>query len=218
MSEIAAPTSLESESGVFWRRIAHAAWLSVALGLTLEILVLATVGVFANLPARVLVLAEAVQKTSWSLLVCLGITCGLAVHKARPAAMGALGFVAGPLAFLAAHALQKIVLDVLSNASGARAPALLVAAVSRAVEYGCFGLLLGWISRRPRSTLATYLAGGLAIGLAFQAVNFAVASIQSSWPARASDWIGLELNGILFPVGCACVLYTTQALTRRGPR
>ena len=37
--------------------------------------------------------------------------------------------------------------------------------------------------------------------------------LRASWGAIA---LGLLLEKLLFPVGCACVLWTTAALTRRA--
>ena len=83
------------------------AWFSVLLGLGMELLfLLISIGFGKSLAAKTMV-ADLVQKISWSSIVCMGVAVGTAATKMRSAAMGLAGLIAAPAAFYIAKALHK---------------------------------------------------------------------------------------------------------------
>jgi hypothetical protein len=72
------------------------AWLAIALGLLMEILLLVLGGTLGEaLRLRPLV-ADLVKNITWSVFVCVGLAIGTAVVKARVPVMGVLGLLSAP--------------------------------------------------------------------------------------------------------------------------
>jgi hypothetical protein len=202
----AAPS--RSTSSVLWSRARRIAAWSIAVGLALELALLAVSVAIDRVPDWARVAADSVQKGSWSLIVCAGVSCGMAAHRARPAVMGVLGSIAAPVAFLSARALHKGVLQAFGAEVASAGASVLTPALMKAGEYAVFGALLGWISQRPRSTLRTYLGGGLAVALVYSAV--VVLMDRPPFP----DVCLRLVNELVFPIGCALVLYLTSRMLK----
>lgn len=155
--------------------------------------------------------ADLVQKVSWSFLVCLGLGIGTSVVKARPAAMGALGFVAAPVAFSIAKALHKGMGAALGVAGVVAGPSTFLIALLKAVEYGVFGVVLGRVSQKPGAGLGLYTVIGLAIGVVF---GGAITALIAQAGATGSGLATKAINELIFPLGCSLVLYVADALGR----
>lgn len=209
-SATAAVSSPRPTASVFWGRARRVAWWSIAVGLALEVTLLALAALTQRLPDWAHVAADTVQKGSWSLLVCAGVSCGLAAHRARPALMGLMGLVSGPVAFMAARSLHKGVLQALTDAPSASGASVLTPALLKGAEYAAFGAVLGWISQRPQSTLRTYLVGGLCVGIVFGCVF--ILRDRPPFP----DVILRAVGELFFPVGCAFVLYVANRIVKQG--
>ncbi|MHB1134737.1 MAG: hypothetical protein ACYC4L_20380 [Chloroflexota bacterium] len=193
------------------------AWLAIILGLVMEIIVVVLAVTLANAPSLDSFVADTAQKVTWSFFVCLGLAAGTAISRLQPAATGLAGLLAGPLAFLlarAAHrsAVQALALTRVTDLGSA--PLYLVAL--KGIEYACLGLAIGWISRRPWGGLAAHLAMGLATGLVFGSIVLLMIVQNSPAPPSAAVLLAQGANEIIFPVGCAFVLFAAQSLARRA--
>lgn len=197
--------------GDFWVRVRQVALWSVGLGLLLEALSLAIAASFLLSPSAAQIAADLVQRTSWSFLVCLGLVASSAARVARTAAMGFAGLCSGLLAFGAARALHRGMLQALNSdnpAAGVLSPFEL--ASMKALEYAVFGVLLALISRRPDAKLRSYLVSGLAVGAVFGGALLAWTVARAVKPVPIAELVGRGANELVFPVGCALVLYVTQ--------
>lgn len=75
-------------------KVLRVAWLSIGLGLALEVVVLvlaAFTGTAGDTPKPFI--SDLAQKVSWSFIVCVGLAFGSTAGKARESIMGALGVV-----------------------------------------------------------------------------------------------------------------------------
>lgn len=198
----------------FWGRTLRVAAWSVALGIALEIAQLVMLAFRDVLPDAARVVAETSGKVTWSVLVCLSISCGMVAGKARPRTMSLLGILAAPAAFAIARSVHKSVGSALSVAPGA-ADALspfLVAAV-KAVEYGVFGLVVARLTQRPVISLRSHLLAGLAIGSVAAAV-FVALVLRAQPTTGTTALVGRTIAEVLFPIGCAAVVYVTERAGR----
>ena len=211
---ILSPAQVRANTEAFWRRVLHAAWLAVLLGLALEALLLAVAAGLGRFPEWVQLVASTVRRVSWSTVVCGAITCGLAAQKARPTLIGALGFLAAPLALIAARAAHKAALSALGTRPGGEAASILVPALIKALEYGVFGVLLARLGAKSNPLLREHLAAGAAIGAVFGTV--VILALPKIPPA--TDVVLLAINELCFPVGCAFVVYVTGMAARRNAR
>ncbi len=130
-------------------QVLRVAWLSIGLGLTLEvlILVLAAFTITAGDTPKPFI-SDLANKVTWSFIVCVGLAFGSTASKAREGIMGALGLLAAPAAFTAARAVHKAVNGAIGVAGKAMAPNLvfLVGGVLGGV-FALFGVVLCWISK-----------------------------------------------------------------------
>ena len=205
--------ALRASSSDFPRRILTVAWMSILLGFAIEALLLAVAtGMSGGLERPAPFVADLVQKVSWSVLVCLGLGVGTSVVKARPAVMGGLGFVAAPVAFSIAKALHKGMGAALGVAGVVGGPSTLLMALLKAVEYGVFGVALGRISQKSAAGLGIYTGVGLVIGVVF---GGAITALIAQAGATGSNLATRAMNEMIFPLGCALVLYVADALGRK---
>ena len=201
------------------RTVLRVAWLSICLGLTLEILLLvlaAFTGTAGDSPKSFI--SDLAQKVSWSFIVCVGLAFGSTAGKAREGIMGALGLLAAPAGFTAARALHKAVNGALGVAGKTMAPSLvLLVGGLKGVQYALFGAVLGWITKRAFG-LKAHVAAGLAFGLTFGLAIVATTVRAVPTPVPLADIVARGINEVLFPVGCSLVLYASGILEKRLPR
>jgi hypothetical protein len=193
----------------------RAAWLAILLGIAMEVLLLVLSGGLGETLGLAPVVADFVRSITWSVFVCVGLAIATAVVKARAPLMGFLGLFSAPLAFEASRVLHKGTLGALavSMPGGEAVSPLLIAGV-KGIEYGVLGLLVGWVSQRPWGGAASHVAVGLAVGLVFGGAQIALASSVTP-PPPVADLFVEGVNEVLFPVGCALVLFSAGALGTR---
>jgi hypothetical protein len=191
------------------------AWLAILLGLAMEgLLLLLGAGFGESLGLRSVV-ADLVRNVSWSVFVCVGLAVGTTFAKARVPAMGLLGLFSGPLAFEASRVFHKGTLEALGASAGGGADlSPLFIALIKGLEYGCLGLAVGWIGTRPWGGLMAHVAVGLVVGLIFGGTVVAL-TLGSTPQPPAADVVSQGLNELLFPVGCAVVLFSAGAVGER---
>ncbi|MCY2958572.1 MAG: hypothetical protein NTY35_00240 [Planctomycetota bacterium] len=202
----------------FWDRTLRVAWWSVALGIGLEVVQLVLFAFQDRLPTVAQTVAETAGKVSWSVLVCVSISCGLAAGKARPRAMGLLGALSAPVGFAIARSVHKSVGSALSVAPGAAealSPFLL--AGIKAVEYGALGLVVARLTSRPVISLRSHLVVGLSIG-AVTALVVSVLLLRLRPDTRLAVLATQAVAEVLFPIGCAAVIYVTERAARLARR
>jgi len=198
----------------FVQRIFTVAWMSILLGFAVEMILLAVAaGMSGGLGKPAPFVADLIQKVSWSFLICVGIAIGTAASKLRPAVMGGLGFIAAPTAFAIAKAAHKGAAAALGLAGLVGGPSPLLIALLKAAQYGVFGVLLGRLSSRPGASFGSYAATGLGVGVIFGGVITTAIALAG---ATGTGLVVRGLNELIFPLGCALVLYVADALKGKG--
>lgn len=201
-----------------WPTILRVAWLSIGLGLALEIVLLvlaAFTGTAGDTPKPFV--SDLAQKISWSFIVCVGLAFGTTAGKAREGVMGLLGLISAPAGFTAARAVHKAVNASLGLAGPAMAPGLVMLVGGlKGAQYALFGAVLAWIGKRAYG-LGAHAGAGLAFGLTFGLAIVAATVNASPTPVPLVGVISRCINEVMFPVGCALVLYASGALAKRLP-
>ena len=200
----------------FGSLLLRVAWLAILLGLGMEVLLLVLGGAVGDVLGVGPIVADFVRNITWSVFVCVGLAVGTAVAKARVPLMGFLGLFSAPLAFEASRVFHKGTLEALAvSVPGGEAVSPVLIAVVKGIEYGCLGLGVGWVSQRPWGGAAAHVAVGLLVGLVFGSVEIALASTVAPLPPLP-DLLVEGINDVLFPVGCALVLFSADALGKRA--
>lgn len=195
------------------KKLFHVAWMSIALGLLIEIALVVTSLVMSTYGGLPPVLADLANKISWSFFVCVGVAAGTAAAKSKPAVMGILGALAAPVALVVAKAAHKGASQALSLPPGPPAvPSALELGAIRAVEYAILGTVVGWMSKQAWATLRAHVGVGLALGVVFGAV---VLWLSARGGAGTAALVSKGVNEVLFPLGCSVVLYIANALGKR---
>ena len=203
-------------SSDLWATLLRVAWLAILLGLLMEVLLVALGGALGDVLGLRPLVADLVRSVSWSVFVCVGLAVGTAVTKARVPLMGFLGLFSAPLAFEASRALHKGTLEALAVSGGAgEGLAPLLVALIKGLEYGCLGVGIGWVSQRRWGGAAAHVAVGLLVGLVFGGLELSFA-MRATPPPPAADLFAGGLNDVLFPVGCALVLFSAGVLGKRA--
>jgi hypothetical protein len=186
--------------------------MSIVLGLALEVwLVFLSGALDSHADARA-ALADAVQKISWSVSVCAGLTLGTATARSvRPVTMALLGALSAPAAFLVAKIIHRAVTQSLGLAASV-GPSPLVVATIRTVEYGALGLVAGKLAIKPWAGIWTHAAVGLANGAVFGGALLAYVVAPAAASLSAAQIAGIAVNELLYPAGCAVILFSAQAL------
>lgn len=211
-----AATELAPPTARLGATLFNVAWMSILLGLVLEALLLILAAAFKNAQSAGPVIADLVQKVSWSSLVCVGLGVGTAAAKVRPVVMGLLGLLSAPLAFGAARTLHKSAQQALSISGAAGGgPSPWTLALIKAAEYAFFGLIIGWIARKHWGGLRAHLGVGFATGLIFGGAIVGLMARSAATPLSTYALCSRGINELIFPMGCAVVLFAAQALAQR---
>jgi hypothetical protein len=195
-----------------WATLLRVAWLAILLGVLLQLALLLVAAGFGKGSSPGTVLAETVKTVSWSLLVCVGVALGRVAAKGRLPLEGISGLLAAPLALTAANAVQKGVAEAVDAAGVPAGPAPLWVLAIKAVEYGCLGLALEWVGRRAWGSALGHLAVGLLTGVMFGGLFLAVVVQSAPIPLSTPSLVAKGLNELLFPVGCALVVFIAEVL------
>ena len=191
----------------------RASWMSILVGIAIELALLALAAGSGSWTSWKPVVADLVQKVSWSTIVCVGLAIGTGAARSRAATMGGLGLLAAPLAFAAARSLHKGAASALSlSGPGGAFPYGI--ALLKALEYACLGAALGRLSTRAARARA-YVSVGLACALTFGTSIVVVMAAGAAKPLETSDVVARSVNELLFPVGCSLVLYAAGSLGKR---
>ena len=202
-------------AGVMLLRVA---WLAVALGLAMEALLLLFASGFGEVLGLKSLVADLVRNVTWAAFVCVGLAVGTTLSKIRAPAMGLFGFLAAPLAFEVSRSVHKGTREALdlAGAGGAAASPVLLALI-KGIEYGCLGLLVGWIGTRAWGGVLAHALAGLAVGIVFGGTILALTIGAAPGPVPTAGLVSQGLNELLFPIGCALVLFSAGALGNRMP-
>jgi Family of unknown function (DUF5317) len=197
-----------------WVTLLRVAWLAILLGLLLQLALLLVAAGFGTVTGPGPLLAEASKTVSWSLLVCVGVALGRVAAKGRVPLEGATGLLAAPLALTAANTLQKGVAEALNVSDAAIGPAPLWVLAIKAAEYACLGLALGWIGRRAWGSALGHAGAGLLTGIIFGGALLAITVQSAPTPLSTPSLLARGVNELLFPIGCALVVFIAQVLGR----
>lgn len=196
----------------------NVAWLSILLGLGMEILLILAAAYFKSDNATAAIITDAVQKISWSTLVCSGVAVGMAAGKMRPQVMGLAGLIAAPVAFYTAKVLHKSAAQALAiagqAAAGGPSPVLIVSI--KALEYAVLGFLIGHLSSRSSLSLWHNLLAGLLIGVVFGGTIVYLMVTMAAEPISPLGIVTRCINEIIFPVGCSAVLFAAQKIGEKA--
>ena len=194
----------------------RAAWLAILLGFVMEAILLLFAAGFGIFPGLETIATDLVRQVSWSTFVCAGLAIGTAVSQARVPLMGIIGLLAAPLAFSISRSLHQGTVKALEVAgSGSDTTPVLALALLKAVEYGCLGAAIAWVGGRSWGGLVAHVAAGLVIGIVFGGAIVALAYSTAPEPLATPAIVSRSVNEILFPVGCALVLFSATAVGKR---
>ncbi|MGH9800378.1 MAG: hypothetical protein ACRD82_08445, partial [Blastocatellia bacterium] len=202
------------------RTLLHVAWMAILLGLIVEALILIVVASFGSLIAGKPVLADLVQKVSWSVIVCMGLALArgatrLFAATAQTALVGLAGLLTAPAAFAIARSLHEGVQEALFIKvfqGGGGSPVML--ALIKGIEYGCLGALLVWVGGKIWGKAMAHAGVGLVIGVIFGAVLIVAMAWGAKSPMSLGAMISRAINEVINPVGCSLTLYSAEILGR----
>jgi formate/nitrite transporter FocA (FNT family) len=208
-----------SASRLTVRKVVAIAWLAIMLGFAMQALILAVRTSAGGVVPMPRFLTELVQGISWSLLVCLGVSAGTVLVKLRAVLAGLLAAICTPFAIGLANAGQKAMATLLGAAGQPAALPLLLITIIKAVEYGLLGWVLGrMVERRVRRPTPFVLAGagtGAVFGGAITALTWQAIAATGAVP-ELPRILGVSVNEILFPIGCAMVIFFGQSIRLPG--
>ncbi len=199
------------------RKVAVIAVMSVALGLAIQGLIvgarLLAGGPYPGLAA----VADAAGGITWAVLVCTGVGIGTSIMRARAQIVGLLGVLFAPLAVAAAKGSQSLVASLLDLAAGQAVLSLGTVSAVRALEYAVLGFLLGMLARRGEARVSRYLGAGALVGVVLGGAVMALtawAAAGAGMPYGSVQVAAGIVNEMLFPIGCALVIYGGQLVGR----
>jgi hypothetical protein len=193
--------------------VLHVAWLAIALGIVIEVIVLGLAAALKNTPGANSVIADLVGKISWSMIVCVGLAFGKAASGSQAAWTGVSGLLAAPAAFNIARTLQKTVAYALGVAGAAAAVSPFLLATLKGLEYALLGILLTWIGKQRWGGATAHLGIGLFVGTIFGGALIGLLRFYADTPTPALVTQGV--NEVLFPVGCSLAIFAADTLGKK---
>jgi len=204
-------------AGALARRIAFVALLSIVLGFAIQGLILFAKLSGGTMPATSTIVADLTQGITWSLFVCVGVGIVTSISKAKPLIAGLVAMLVAPLAVAIAKSSQKIMSGLLSAAEQEPVLSLSTVGALKAVEYGVLGWLLARLVQRSEIRSSRYLGAGGAVGIVIGGViawvGYQSALAKGLQPGTVQILASL-INEVLFPVGCAGIIYAGQFVGR----
>ena len=210
-------TGLRSTSGDLPALLLRVAWSSVALGFAMQVLTsVAAVLAGATAGSMAEFIRDGAQKVSWSTFVCMGLALGTTASKARAAWTGIAGLLAAPLGMIVARAAQKGV----GAANGAAAPevapmAFWIVLSLKGLQYGLFGAVLAQVAGKAWGGLMAHICAGLFFGVVFGGTVVATLFFLTTPTPPTPKVVAQLVNEIIFPIGCAIVLYAAMRLGKQ---
>ncbi|RXF73260.1 hypothetical protein [Hansschlegelia zhihuaiae] len=204
------PTAVEDGRSAL-ARIGTVAALAILLGVGVQALVLAAKILAGGEPSLAGVLADAAAGVAWATVVCAGAAIGVSISRAPAIAAGLIAALFAPLAVAAAKAANQVMTAAIGVVGKPAAASLVAISAVKAVEYGLLGFLLASLARRGAETAGPYLGAGAAVGLVFGA---GVLALKSGAGAAAAELAATAINEIVFPIGCAAVVYAGAVASR----
>jgi hypothetical protein len=191
-------------------RFAKMALPTIALGLANKLLLMLVAALFPSTGDAPFLL-DLGSRLSWSVIVCAGLAAGIAFGRGRLAA-GISGLVAAPIAFDLARAVRRGVVGYLQLIETTGSPSPLAIGAIKGVEYACLGVGLAWLGRSGRARAIEYVGAGLIAGVGFGGAILAL-DVRAGISATSAILVWL-VNELLFPIGCALVLYRLNPAKR----
>jgi len=189
-------------------RILKAVWMSIALGLVVQGLVMLAIGAFPKHPW-----AEAAQKVSWSVVVCSALAIGNVLSKARPTVVGLVGLLAAPAALHAARTVQKSLAQGFSGGGVESVPTVGELAMAKAIQYLAFGYCIALATKK--GSLGRHLAVGTTAGVAMGAYLWSRQMLGNEPAPAFAAVLPKVVNEVAFPIGCSFVLWATTTVGKR---
>ena len=195
------------ESSHVGKTLLHVAWLAILIGVALEALLLVLSWGFGTFKNGKPFIADLVQKISWSVILYVGLALGAAVARARDVVMGLMRLLAAPLAFSVARGMHKGAMEALSVATDAAGSRIRLARIC--TQCGAEAIL----GRGPRVHRRRPGSRGVVRG------SHPLFSIEAAaGPIPHSALIARAVNEILFPMGCALVIFSAEVLEKQLPK
>lgn len=205
------------QAGALVRRIAVIALLSILLGFAIQGLILLSKLTGGIMPATSTIIADFTHGISWSLLICVGVGIVTAVSKAKPLVAGLVSLLVAPLAVALAKSSQKVMAGLVSAAEQEAVLSLSAISVLRAIEYGVLGWLLARLVQKSEIRATRYFGSGGLVGVVFGgAIAFFTyqVAVSKGLSPGAVQIVSSIINEVIFPIGCAAVIYSSQLVGR----
>jgi hypothetical protein len=189
------------------REALRVAALSVGLALLLEVLQLVVgtlTGAGYGAPA---VTRDLLLKVPWAFVVCLALWLAITLGSDRPATILVVGLVAAPIASLLARTAAELAHGYMASAAPAGVPSAFLVAGLKGVEYACLGLIVLWLRRQDWSAAVHHAGAGLLVGLLFGGLLLFFTERSAADPLTTAALEAWVVNELLFPAGCALILF-----------
>ena len=216
LAPVAPGSPVPIDAALAVRRVATIAVSAILLGFAVQLLILAVTLKGRNAPGTALLISLA-QGVTWSFVVCTGVGIGTTILQARPILVGVVAFFCAPIALAAAKASQKVMTGWLGAAEQQAMLSLGTVSVIRAVEYGILGWLLGRLVQASEARPHRFLLSGAAVAVPFGgAVSLLTyyAAFSIGAPLKTPALVATIINEVIFPIGCAFVIYLGQLVGR----
>lgn len=194
------------------RTILRVAWLAILLGFAVQILVFAVRLAAGMKLAGAAMLADLTQGVSWAVIVCAGVAIGVTAERSRAVLGGVLGAISGPVGWGVAKSLQRIVQAATGAALDQFTPFFFLLVGVKGIEYLVLGWVLGRLADKKDTALRDYALPGVALG----AITSAAVVALNLWhgPLPVPKALGLAVSELVFPIGCALVIYAPVHMRR----
>ena len=189
--------------------------LSLLLVATLEVLLVLSAAAGGGLEGPGPFLLDLAQKVPWGVGVCTGVWLGLELGRGRAVVVAAAALVAAPIASLLLRAVAEGA-HAMAFAEAPTGPPPLVVAAIKGIEYACLGLLVAWLGRRSWARIQHHAAAGMLVAVPFGLGLLALSAASSELPLDTRRMVVWAVNELLFPIGCALILFSAAQAERRA--
>lgn len=192
-----------------------ALWAAAALGLVVQVLVIAVRYAAGTPTETVQALVDTAGGISWSVIVCGALSLGVTASKqVGDVSMGLLGMLGAPAGFTVAKGAQRGVQWLANKPLDQFGTLTFVTAGLKTAEYALLGYALYRLIGTPQSTPKRHALLGAGVGLLFGGTIVLANLRLAAAPLPGAKLASLATNEVIFPIGCSLLIYWLARLTQ----
>lgn len=201
-----------------WPLLILAFLSAIALAMVLQFLLIGLRSLLGAAPPKIIKIADLASGIAWGAMVGSALLLGIGALRSRARSMAIFGVIGAVSGFAVSGFIGMLIDPEHAVSFDPMRIETIAIAVIKAIEYGFLGHFLGRSIDRGSPSLQGNLQIGALIAAVFGGSVIALTVINASASLPLRTGLGLAINELLLPVGCAFVAYIVGQIVASSAR